>query len=148
MIILDTNVVSALMRPRPDRAVEDWLNGQSIADLWMNSVSLFELRFGLLTMESVSRRDAYDVVLHRILALMDERVAAFDAESAARTAELMARRKKSGRPVDLRDSMIAGIALANRATVATRNTKHFSDLSIAVLNPWDSATPPPNSFSR
>ena len=137
MIILDTNVVSALMRPKPEPVVEEWLNGQSRADLWMNSVSLFELQFGLLTMESVSRREAHNIILQRILSLFEDRVTTFDAAAAEQTAQLMARRKKAGIPVDLRDSMIAGIALANHASIATRNVKHFSDLPITIINPWD-----------
>ena len=82
MIILDTNVVSALMRPKPEPVVEEWLNGQSRADLWMNSVSLFELQFGLLTMEFVSRREAHNIILQRILSLFEDRVTTLDAAAA------------------------------------------------------------------
>ena len=68
----------------------------------------------------------------------DQRVAPFDTAAAIESAELMTRRRKQGRAVELRDNMIAGIALASRAAVATRNTVHFEDLSISVVNPWDS----------
>jgi hypothetical protein len=67
---------------------------------------------------------------------LGQRVAAFDMAAAMHSAELMAERRKQGRPVELRDTMIAGIALAANATVATRNTAHFDDLSITVINPW------------
>ena len=137
MIILDTNVVSALMRMDPVREVEDWLDRQLESSLWLNSVSLMELRFGLLTMPFGRRRDTSVAALNRFLERLEHRVAGFDSQAALAAAELAAIRKEKGQPGDLRDTMIAGIALASHANaIATANVRHFADVGIQVINPW------------
>lgn len=83
------------------------------------------------------RRTLLTSVLEAVLESMEHRIVSFDAAAASETATLMAARQQKGRPGDLRDSMIAGIALAHHATLATRNTAHFEDLSIPVVNPWN-----------
>lgn len=136
MIILDTNVLSALMRQMPDREVVEWLDRQPRTSIWTTSITILEIRFGLEILPGGKRRSflmqAFDVVLEKI----GQRVASFDEEAARQASELMAARHRKGRPGDLRDTMIAGIVLANRATLATRNTAHFSDIAAPVLNPW------------
>jgi toxin FitB len=129
MVILDTNVLSALMRQTADRQVIAWLDKQARTSIWTTSVTVLEIRYGLQILPPGKRRST----------LMDqivERIAPFDVVAAQYSAELMARRHSKGRPVDLRDTMIAGIALACHATLATRNTAHFGDLSVPVVNPW------------
>jgi toxin FitB len=136
MIVLDTNVLSALMRPVPDADVVDWLDQQPQSSIWTTSITVIEIRFGLQIMAAGKRRSAllqaFDVLLEKI----DQRVAAFDIAAAQQAAGLMASRQKKGRPVDLRDTMIGGIVLANHATLATRNIPHFEDLGAAVIDPW------------
>ena len=136
MIILDTNVLSALMRQTPDVSVVAWLDDQPRASIWTTSVTVLEIRFGLQIMATGKRRtmllEAFDILLERI----EHRVAPFDALAAVQAAELMAIRHRRGRPGDLRDTMIAGIALAHHATLATRNTNHFEDIAVTVINPW------------
>jgi len=136
MIILDTNVISALMRHSPDAEITAWLDRQPQISIWTTSVTVFEIRLGLQVMATGKRRvlltQAFEAWLDRI----GERVASFDKLAATQTADLMALRQREGRPGDLRDSMIAGIALARGATLATRNTTHFEDLSVPVVNPW------------
>jgi predicted nucleic acid-binding protein len=87
-------------------------------------------------MTSGRRRSLLLAGFESLLDRMGYRIAAFDAEAAEKTADLMADRKRRGRPGDLRDSMIAGIVLARHAKLATRNTRHFEDLSLPMVNPW------------
>ncbi|HXX24528.1 MAG TPA: type II toxin-antitoxin system VapC family toxin [Terriglobia bacterium] len=137
MIILDTNVLSALMSSVPDRHVIAWLDKQPEISLWTNSVTVLEIRYGLQIMPAGKRRTALMEAFERVLTeLLDLRVAPFDAAAAMEASDLMAIRHKLGRPVELRDMMIAGIALACRATLATRNTAHFDGLSVPVINPF------------
>jgi toxin FitB len=90
-------------------------------------------------MTTGERRSLLIANFERLLAeLIQQRIAPFDGEAAQRAADLMATRQKKGRSGELRDSMIAGIALASHATLATRNVKHFDDLTVSVLNPWES----------
>src|SRR5436853_983937 len=136
MIILDTNVLSALMRQTPDRHVIEWLDRQPRTSIWTNSVTILEIRFGLQIMATGKRRSLQMQAFETALDAMGNRIASFDAAAATQAAELMAARQKRGRPGDLRDTMIAGIVLAHRATLATRNTSHFEDLSAPVVTPY------------
>jgi toxin FitB len=137
MILLDTNVVSALMRREPDSKILAWLDRQPRSSVWITSITAFEIRFGLASLPAGRRRAQLMALFERMLAeILEERIRAFDTDAAQQAAELMAARRKAGRPVDLRDTMIAGIALAARATLVTGNTRHFADLPIAVIDPW------------
>jgi len=137
MIILDTNVLSALMQQTPDPQVVAWLDDQPAESIWLSSITLFEARYGLALLASGQRKnllkERFDELLQKDL---QNRVLLFDANAATQAAELAAQRKARGRPVDMRDTFIAGIALARRATLATRNMRHFDDLSVPVVNPW------------
>ena len=137
MIILDTNVLSALMRKAPDAAVVAWLDSQPAESIWITSVTLFEARLGLALLPDGKRRAALVSAFARLLEEdLENRVVDFDAGAAIEAAELAAQRQRAGRPVDIRDTQIAGIALARRATLATRNARHFADLTINVVDPW------------
>jgi predicted nucleic acid-binding protein len=121
----------------PDEDVLSWLDRQPESSIWTTTITLMELRYGVQSMPPGRRQEQ----MHRELeALLREeiegRYAIFDIPAAEQAAELMAQRRLKGRPMDHRDTMIAGIALATRATLATRNTSHFADLSVAVVNPW------------
>lgn len=137
MTILDTNVLSALMRTKPDVAVVSWLDRQPADAIWITSVTLLEARFGLALLPKGKRRfgleRAFEQVVEEDLA---NRILDFDSVAAAAAARLAAERRRAGRIVDLRDTLIAGIAQARRATIATRNTKHFEGLDVAVVDPW------------
>ncbi|GEM_PF-21426 len=136
MIILDTNVLSALMRHSPDREVMAWLDCQPRTSVWTTSVTVREVRLGLQVLASRKRRTLLLQAFEAVLNQMGNRIASFDTAAASQAADLMALRQRGGRPVDLRDSMIAGIVLARRATLATRNIRHFQDLSVPVVDPW------------
>ena len=136
MIILDTNVLSALMQATPDENVVEWLDRQPRTSIWTTSLTILEVRFGLQIMAGGKRRSLLLHAFESLLQKMGERVAPFDAAAATQAADLMASRKRKGRPGDLRDTMIAGIVLAHHATLATRNITHFEDLSVPLVNPW------------
>ena len=137
MILLDTNVLSALMRTRPDSVVVAWLDSQAPESVWTTAVSVFEIRFGIKLLPATRRRKALEKAFD---AMRDDdlsgRIAAFVAAAAEEAAHLAARRQRRGRPVELRDTQIAGIALARRATVATGNVRHFDGLTVNVVSPW------------
>ena len=100
------------------------------------SVTVLEVRFGLQVMAPGRRKTALVGAFEAALNVIGQRVLAFDVDAAEQAGDLLASRQKRGRPGDLRDTMIAGIALAQHATLATRNTAHFSDLTVPLVNPW------------
>ena len=138
MIILDTNVISEIMLPRPDIQVLSWLDRQSDASIWTTSVNIFEIRYGLQSMPEGKKRSALLDLFERWLAeVIQGRIASFDEAAARRAADLNALRKKIGRPVDTRDNLIAGIVLASHAKLATRNIQHFEEIASSLVNPWE-----------
>lgn len=138
MIILDSNVVSEFMLPRPNERVTRWLDAQPSSSLWISSVTMFEIRFGLEALPAGKRRSALITSFENwLFQVVQQRIAPYDELAARRAAELAAERQRTGRPGELRDTMIAGIVLANQAKLATRNVKHFEDLGNAVVNPWE-----------
>jgi toxin FitB len=138
VIILDTNAISEFMLPQPDSRVLRWLNLQPPSSLWTTAVNLYEIRSGLESMPDGKRRSGLTSLFDRWLSeVLQQRIVVFDIAAAEHAARLTAARKARGRPVDSRDTMIAGIVLANHATLATRNVKHFEDIAKAVVNPWE-----------
>ena len=138
MIILDTNVLSALMQQHPEIAVVEWLDRQSAQSIWITSITLFEAHLGIALLPKGKRRQALEAAFTQLMDTdLENRVLDFDSHAAAEAATLAAQRQRAGRPVDMRDTQIAGIALARRATLATRNVKHFQGLSVAVVDPWE-----------
>jgi predicted nucleic acid-binding protein len=137
VILLDTDILSAMMQARPDEAVRAWLDRQAGDDIWTTTISVFEVRYGLALLEQGRRRAAleaaFDVLVQEVLA---GRIAAFDLTSAEFAADIAARRRSTGRTVDFHDTQIAGIALARRASIATRNVRRFEDIGTPILDPW------------
>ena len=137
MIILDTNVLSALMRQAPDEPVLRWLDLQAPQSIWITSITLFESRLGLALVPDGRRRRALESAFARLLEDdLENRVLPFDSDAALQATTLAAERQRTGRTVDIRDTQIAGIAQARRASLATRNLRHFEGLTVAVINPW------------
>lgn len=138
MIILDTNPLSALIQRRPDTTAINWLDKQPAEAIWICSITLFETRYGLNLLAEGDRRSMliarFDEIPQTDLA---NRILVFDVRAATKAAELAATRKKQVRPIDMRDTFIAGIAMAHGATLATRNTRHFEDLPSPLVNPWE-----------
>ena len=138
MIILDTNVLSALMRTAPEAPVVAWLDRQPAESVWITSITLFEACLGLALLPAGRRRQTLEAAFARLLKEdLENRVLDFDSAAATEAASLAAERQKAGRPVDMRDTQIAGIALARRAMLATRNVRHFRDLNVPVVDPWE-----------
>jgi toxin FitB len=137
--LLDTNVISEFMIHNPDPRVVRWLDSQPRSSVWTTSINVYEIRSGLLTMPSGKRQATLALAFERLLNItIQERIAVFDVAAAERAAELEASGQERGRPRDRRDTMIAGIVLANHATLATCNVRHFDDIARSVVNPWES----------
>jgi toxin FitB len=137
MIFLDTNVTSEIMLPAPDPRVLRWVDRQPPQSIWITSINLYEIRYGLQSMPAGKKQTALLALLERWLSeVVQHRIASFDEAAARQAAGLAAALKLKGRPRDPRDTMIAGIVLASHATLATRNIKHFDDIAKRVVNPW------------
>jgi toxin FitB len=143
VILLDTNVLSALMRDPPDPTVLRWLDAQAPERVWTTAISAFEVRFGLARLAEGRRRAALEAAFEALLREdLAGRIAPLDGAAAEAAGLLAARREATGRVIDVRDTLIAGVALARRAAVATRNTRHFEDFETGVVNPWATAAEP------
>lgn len=137
MILLDTNVVSALMRRDHDSVVVEWLDSLPAESIWTTSVTVFEVRMGLELLDPGRRRSALEAAFDQVLAEdLEDRVQPFDQAAAAAAGKIAATQRRIGRTVEIRDVQIAGIAVARKATLATRNTRHFEGVGLSLLNPW------------
>jgi predicted nucleic acid-binding protein len=141
VIVIDTNVLSALMRQVPEPPVIEWLDRQAAESVWITSITLFEARLGLALLPKGRRRQALEAAFDKLMVQdLEGRVLDFDQPAAEAAALLAARRQRDGLSIDMRDTQIAGIVVARRAKFATRNVRHFSDLNVEVINPWESGT--------
>ena len=138
MIFLDTNVISEFMGPTPEQQVAHWLDLQPRSSIWTTSINVYEIRSGLLAMPAGRRRSSLEAKFDQLLQdALEGRVLHFDSEEAFQAAELCAEPRMRRRPVDVRDTMIAGIVLVSHSKLATRNVDHFEDIAGSVVNPWD-----------
>lgn len=143
MILLDTNVVSALMQRDPDPAVVGWLDRQPPESVWTSAVTVFEVRFGLELLATGRRRRQLEDTFARALAEdFEGRVLPFDEAAALAAGAMAAARRRAGRTIEIRDVQIAGIAAARKATLATRNTRHFDGLGVPLIDPWSASSQP------
>jgi predicted nucleic acid-binding protein len=136
MIILDTNVISEFMLPAPDPTVVSWFNEHEAEEIWTTSVSIYEIHYGIEIQSAGKRRTALQQSFDRMISLLGHRTIAFEDIAAKRAADIAAHARGLGRPIDIRDTMIAGIAATQNATLATRNVKHFIDAGVTLVNPW------------
>lgn len=135
MIVLDTTVLSGLLRRTGEPATIEWFDRQDILHLWMTTISVHEIRYGIELRPSSRRRRSLERNFQDLLAAgFDARVLPFDQGAAEASATIAARRYRTGTPVGLADTQIAGIAVSRNATLATHNVRHFSDLPIAVID--------------
>jgi predicted nucleic acid-binding protein len=142
MIVLDTNVISALMQTSPEAAVVAWLDAQASDSVWTTSISVFEIRYGLAAMSAGKKRKSLQATFEKALQdELDRRVLDFDTAAATKSADIAAKLRAMGRPIDMRDVMIAGTVAAHQASFATRNSKHFADTGIPLLDPWQVRAP-------
>ena len=137
MIILDTNIVSEMMKTAPSRTVLDWLNAQDAASLYVTTITLAEIGYGLRLLPDGQRRrllaERFDQFIARAF---DQRILRFDEAAARAYGDIMGHRKELGRPISVTDGQIAAIARANGFGIATRNIKDFEDSQITLINPF------------
>lgn len=137
MLILDTNVVSEVMRPHPHEAVWVWVAAQRPVDLHTTSITLAEILYGVSIMPDGLRSRNLSHAVGRIFAdYFPNRILPFDGNAAVAYAAVMAGRRRIGKPISIVDAQIAAIGRAHGAAVATRNVKDFADCGIEVVNPW------------
>lgn len=137
MILLDSNVVSALMRLHLEPTVRAWLRRQSPFELFTSTPTVFEIRFGIECRPQGRQRRALETACrHVISSILGNRILSLDEPSAAAAGRARAIQIGMGNNVAIVDSQVAGVALAHRATVATRNTRDFSGLGLTLVDPW------------
>jgi len=137
MIVLDTNVVSEAMKPEPDAAVRAWLNDQAAETLYLASVTLAELLFGIAALPAGRRKNMLACALDGLMELFEGRVLPFDTDAARYYAELAMRARSSGRGFPTPDGYIAAIAASRGFMVASRDTSPYEAGGLQVINPWE-----------
>ncbi|MBQ1017275.1 type II toxin-antitoxin system VapC family toxin [Micromonospora sp. D93] len=136
MIVLDTNVVSELMRSEPASVVVGWLQRRSGDALYTTTVTVAEIRYGIARLPDGRRRESLRQAADEIFAAFPRQVLPFDLAAANAYADIVAGRESLGSPIDGFDAQIAAICRSQAATLATRNGKDFTDTGIAIIDPW------------
>ena len=136
MILLDTNIVSEAMKPQPDTSVRDWLDAQVAETLFLSSVTVAELLFGIGVLPDGKRKDNLTAALHGVMELFGSRILSFDTDAALRYAVLAVRARSAGKGFPTPDGYIAAIASARGFAVASRDTSAFQAAGLTVINPW------------
>src|SRR5262245_43549180 len=136
MIVVDSNIASEMMAEQPDRRVVAWLNSVEPETLWLNAITVFEIKRGIDDLDPGRRKRALLAAFDALV--VDDfasRVLPFDLPAAIHAAQIEVDRERRGRPVGFADTQIAGIAVSRDAAIATRNVRHFDDLSVEIINP-------------
>ena len=137
MIVLDTNVISAPLRPAPENRVTEWINAQALETLYLSAITVAEVRFGLASLPAGKRRDRLQASLEKqVLPLFAGRVLPFDMSASQAYSELMAKARAAGLAIATADGYIAATAAANGMMVATRDVSPFKAAGLDVINPW------------
>ena len=136
MILLDTNVVSEAMKPEPRPSVRDWLDAQAAETLFLSSVTIAELLFGIGALPKGKRKDNLAVALDGVLDLFEARILPFDTAAAQRYADLAVKARAAGKGFPTPDGDIAAIAAAHGFAVASRDTSAFNAAGLTVIDPW------------
>lgn len=137
MIVLDTNVVSELMKPSPSAAVRDWVLARGGSELCTTSITLAEILYGIERLPSGRRKEILRAAAVDVFHDFEDRVLAFDATSAVHYSSVVDVRVRLGLPINGFDAQIAAICRTHRAALATRNTKDFEHTGVDFINPWD-----------
>ena len=136
MIIVDTNVVSELMRPSPSRQVRNWVSAQAPGELCTTAITVAEIRYGLERLADGRRKQSLLSAVTEVFAAFSDYIQPFDADAAIWYATIVARRDRLGLPIDGFDAQIAAICRIRGAALATRNAKDFRETGIDVIDPW------------
>jgi len=137
MILLDTNVLSELMKPRPAPAVVDWMAAQPAASLYTTSITQAEILYGLMLLPRGRRRSALEDAATSMFAEdFGGRIVGFGSDAAPAYAQIASDRRRAGRPLSHFDAQIAAVARYMGAAIATRNTADFEGCGVTVVDPW------------
>lgn len=138
MILLDTNVISEPLKATGDPKIADWINAQNIETLYLSTIGIAELRFGIAALPSGKRKDVLHASLEqRVLPLFEGRILSFDLEASQAYATLRAKARAAGQVIAPADGYIAAIAMTHELIVATRDTQPFIAAGLSVINPFD-----------
>jgi toxin FitB len=138
MIVVDTNVVSELMRPSPSERVVEWLWAQPASELYTSAVTVAEVLYGIERLHAGRRREDLRSAASEVFGVFADQVLSFDPPAAQQYALIVSHRERLGTPVEGFDAQIAAICRARGAALATRNVSDFRETGIQVINPWDS----------
>ncbi len=137
MIILDTNILSEMMRPQPNQQVIQWLNQQPSTELFISSISIAEIEYGLYIMPQGKRKQQLQVRFNQFIErAFQYRVVNFDDKAAKIYGKVMGEGRRNGHPMSVPDGQIAAMALSHQAMIATRNTKDFDTCGAVLINPF------------
>lgn len=137
MILLDTNVVSEAIKPEPNPSVRDWLDAQVAATLFLSSVTVAELLFGIGALPGGKRKERLAAAVDGLLGLFATRILPFDTSAAQCYADIAVSARAAGRGFPTPDGYIAAIAATHRFAVASRDTSAFDAAGLTVINPWN-----------
>lgn len=137
MTILDTNVLSEVVKPRPEGKVLQWLAAQPNADVYLTAITTAEILYGVFNLPAGKRQAALQQAVNLLIQHeFANRVLPFDQAASVSYAELVAQSDRAGRPMSAFDAQIAAIARVHGATIATRNMADFSGSGVRIINPW------------
>ncbi len=136
MIILDTNVISEAMKPVPNLSVQTWVNDQVVETLYLSSITLAELLFGIAALPAGGRKEMLEQTLNGLMGLFRDRVLPFDIDAAQHYAELAVTAKNGGRGFPTPDGYIAAIAASRKYAVASRDVAPYEAAGVPIINPW------------
>jgi predicted nucleic acid-binding protein len=137
VILLDTNVLSELMKPAPEPAVIQWLDAQLDSQVFLPAITKAEIELGVALLPNGKRKDALTRLANALFDEFQDRILPFDAGVASYYAKLVATARKTGRAISVEDAQIAAITQANRLTLATRNTRDYEFIpDLLLINPW------------
>ena len=137
MHILDTNILSELMRSRPNNNVLDWLDNQYIDDLYISSITIAEIYLGIALLPDGKRKTALTRAANDTLIDFTDKQLDFTPKAALEYADIVASRTRSGKPISVEDAQIAAIARVNNASVVTRNINDFEAIGVEIINPFN-----------
>lgn len=137
MIVVDTNVLSELMRPSPSARVRSWVNDQTPSSIFTTSITVAEILYGIERLPDGKRKEGLTVAATELFTVFSARVLSFDDPASRVYANVASQSEKLGIPIDGFDAQIAAICVVHNAMLATRNTKDFEHLEISLINPWN-----------
>jgi len=138
MIILDTNVVSELMKKEGNNNVQSWLDGIPVHQVYITAISKAEIEYGVSILSEGRKKKQFDKLAREIFSLFDDRILPFNSDSTLLFANIKSSRKKLGRPISYADAQIAAIASQHGFKLATRNTTDFQSIAgLNLINPWE-----------